>query len=75
MSDYELNPCKCGSKKNPHLDSDDMVPTWAVTCYDCGQYQHGENWTLRGAITTWNKENIPLAESRDKQINKVLEVK
>lgn len=53
----KLNPCKCGSKKTPDLDSDDMVPSWAVTCYDCGQSQHGNNWTMRGAINKWNNEN------------------
>lgn len=53
----KLNPCKCGSKKTPDLDSDDMVPCWAVQCYDCGQSQHGSNWTMHEAVDKWNKEN------------------
>lgn len=53
----KLNPCKCGSKKTPDLDSDDMVPCWGVRCYDCGQFQHDKNWTMTGAVKTWNKEN------------------
>lgn len=53
----ELNPCKCGSKKTPDLDSDDMVPCWGVRCYDCGQFQHGDKWTLSGAVKKWNAEN------------------
>jgi hypothetical protein len=53
----KLNPCKCGSNKIPDLDSDDMVPCWAVQCYDCGQFQHGDNWTMNGAVKKWNKEN------------------
>jgi hypothetical protein len=53
----KLNPCKCGSKITPDLDSDDMVPCWAVNCYSCGQMQHGENWTMKGAVKKWNEEN------------------
>lgn len=53
----KLNPCKCGSKTTPDLDSDDMVPCWAVTCYTCGQSQHGPNWRMGEAVVKWNKEN------------------
>lgn len=55
----KLNPCRCGSKVKPDLDSDDMVPTWQVQCFSCGQSQHndGWNWTMEGAIAKWNKEN------------------
>lgn len=60
----KFNPCKCGSKETPNLDSDDMVPCWAVNCYHCGQFQNDKNWTFSGAVQTWNKEN-PL------KINKV----
>ncbi len=57
-----LNPCKCGSKKKPDLDSDDMCPSWAVQCYDCKQFQHGKNWTMKGAVDEWNKNN-PIIEA------------
>lgn len=57
-----LNPCKCGSKKQPDLDSDDMVPSWMVQCFDCGQKQHANNWNMVGAINKWNKEN-PLVKN------------
>jgi len=53
----KLNPCKCGSEKTPDLDSDDMVPCWAVQCHDCGQFQNGINWTFGEAVDKWNKEN------------------
>jgi hypothetical protein len=53
----KLNPCKCGSKKQPDLDSDDMIPCWGVRCYDCGQFQHDYDWTMVGAVNTWNKQN------------------
>lgn len=53
----KLNPCKCGSKKKPDLDSDDMVPSWIAQCYDCGQKQYGKNWTFGEAVYKWNKEN------------------
>jgi hypothetical protein len=52
-----LNPCKCGSKKKPDLDSDDMVPCWAVQCYDCKQFVHSQDWSMRGAVRKWNEEN------------------
>ena len=59
MGDKNLNPCKCGSKKHPNTDSDDMVPCWMVYCSDCKQKQHSEtsNWTYQGAVNKWNKEN------------------
>lgn len=57
----KLNPCKCGSATQPDLDSDDMIPCWAVNCYACGQMQHGTNWTMREAVAKWNKEN-PIVE-------------
>lgn len=60
---HKLNPCKCGSEKIPDLDSDDMFPCWMVHCYDCGQSQNGSQWTLKGAVDTWNKEN-PLIEKQ-----------
>ena len=53
----KINPCKCGSKKKPDIDSDDMVPCWAVQCYDCRQFVHDSNWTMSGAIREWNKAN------------------
>jgi len=53
----KLNPCKCGSKKTPDLDSDDMFPCWAVKCFDCNQLQHDFAWSMQGAVNTWNKEN------------------
>lgn len=59
----KLNPCKCGSAKQPDLDSDDMVPSWAVNCYDCGQMQHGKHWDYSGAVKKWNEEN-PLTENK-----------
>ena len=56
-----LNPCKCGSSKKPNLDSDDMVPCWGVSCYDCKQFQHGKYWDEKGAVDEWNKQNpLPL---------------
>jgi len=58
---YELkmNPCKCGSKKEPNLDSDDMVPCWMVTCLDCGKSHHATygKWTAIKAVEEWNKNN------------------
>lgn len=53
----KLNPCKCGSTKTPDLDSDDMIPCWGVRCHDCGQFQHGPNWDMSGAVKKWNEEN------------------
>lgn len=53
----KLNQCKCGSEEMPDLDSDDMVPTWGVRCYDCKQFQHGKNWDSDGAVKIWNEEN------------------
>lgn len=37
-----INPCKCGSVKEPNLDNDDMIPCpcWAIQCYDCKQFVH-----------------------------------
>lgn len=61
----KLNPCKCGSKKKPDLDSDDMVPCWGVTCFDCGQFAHARDWSMRGAVEAWNKAN-PIKEVSDK---------
>jgi len=55
----KLNPCRCGSTKTPDLDSDDMYPSWGVCCYDCGQFQHSRDWTMRGAVDRWNEENKP----------------
>ena len=57
--EYKLNPCKCGSKKEPDLDSDDMIPCWMARCFDCNQAHHneGSNWTMIGAVKKWNKEN------------------
>lgn len=52
-----INPCKCGTIEKPDLDSDDMVPCWAVKCYECGQSQNDSNWTKIGAVNKWNKEN------------------
>lgn len=51
-----LNPCKCGSKKKLILDSDDMLPCWAVECLDCKQFEYG-NWSFNGAIKAWNNAN------------------
>ena len=53
----KLNPCKCGSSQKPVLDSDDMVPSWAVQCPVCKQFRHDKNWTIGGAVDKWNKEN------------------
>lgn len=53
----KLNPCRCGSHKTPDLDSDDMFPCLAINCYDCGQSQHGINWSMKGAVEKWNEEN------------------
>lgn len=53
----KLNPCKCGSKKAPDLDSDDMFPSWAVQCYDCKKFVHDDNWTMAGAVKKWNLLN------------------
>ena len=58
----KLNPCKCGSKKTPDLDSDDMLPCWSVFCCDCKQNQHDSNWTMEGAVKIWNANN-PIQES------------
>ncbi len=54
---HQLNPCKCGSKRTPDLDSDDMMPSWAVQCHDCNQFQHGPNWSCSGAVKAWNDAN------------------
>lgn len=53
----KLNPCKCGSKRKPTLDSDDMIPCWTVQCYKCGQSQHDSNWSMHGAVSAWNIAN------------------
>lgn len=55
----ELNMCKCGSDKYPNIDSDDMIPCWMVTCWDCDQKAHaqGSSWTYFGAVNEWNKNN------------------
>ena len=53
----KLNPCKCGSNRAPNLDSDDMIPIWAVNCYDCKQMQRDDNWSYNGAVNIWNREN------------------
>jgi len=53
----KLNPCKCGSKKRPDLDSDDLVPCWSVFCHDCKKNIHDQNYTMGGAIKKWNEEN------------------
>jgi hypothetical protein len=55
----EINPCKCGSKNTPDLNSDDMIPCWMVKCLECKQSHHSESskWTRTGAIVKWNKEN------------------
>ncbi len=57
IHNQKLNPCKCGSKKQPLLDSDDFTPCWLVRCRDCGQVQNGIKWTLEGAVKKWNEEN------------------
>lgn len=59
-----LNPCKCGSKKKPDLDSDDMVPCWAVQCLDCGQLRHDKNWSMHGAVKIWNENNPTNVENQ-----------
>ena len=53
----KLNPCKCGSQKQPILDSDDFVPCWDVSCRDCGQRQNSDSWSKNGAVSKWNEEN------------------
>jgi len=53
----KLNPCKCGCRVPPDLDSDDMFPSWAVQCYSCKQIQHDKDWTLSGAVREWNRVN------------------
>lgn len=58
IHNYEINLCKCGSDKKTILDSDDMFPSWGVTCYDCNQFQHGKNWDATGAVKKWNEENL-----------------
>lgn len=62
IHNFKLNPCKCGCKNVPDLDSDDMHPSWAVQCYACGQMQHDTRWTLKGAVEEWNKANQLLPE-------------
>ena len=57
----KINPCSCGSTNKPDLDSDDMIPCWAVQCYDCGQFQSSPNWSLQGAVEKWNSVN-PIKE-------------
>lgn len=54
----KLNQCKCGSKKRPDLDSDDMFPCWIVQYYGCGQKCHDDRFSFDGAIIKWNKENL-----------------
>lgn len=61
----KLNPCKCGSKKTPDLDSDDVVPCWGVKCYDCGQFQNSSNWSMAGAVKVWNLENPVKPENKE----------
>jgi hypothetical protein len=63
MSREDVNPCKCGSKRKPHLDSDDMIPCWAVECFDCKQFQHAESWSMNGAIYVWNENNPKTPEN------------
>ena len=53
----QINPCKCGTDKDPNFDSDDMVPCWAVQCYVCKQFVHDAHWTMEWAVNEWNKEN------------------
>jgi hypothetical protein len=59
IHNYELNPCKCGTKQKPDLDSDDMFPCWMVQCFKCNQKCHSDDdqWTLPKAVNKWNKEN------------------
>ena len=52
-----INPCSCGSKKKPDFDSDDMIPSWAIQCFDCKQFIHNSNWSSYGLIEKWNKLN------------------
>lgn len=59
----KLNPCLCGSNKNPDLNSDDMVPCWGVRCLDCNKFIHDKNWTMKGAVSEWNKAN-PLKQEK-----------
>lgn len=61
---YKLNPCKCGSDKNPDLDSDDMHPSWAVKCFDCQQIQYNDWSSAESAVKKWNEEN-PKAVATD----------
>lgn len=63
----KINPCKCGSKKEPNFDSDDMVPCWAVQCYDCGQFVHdSHHWSASGAVSEWNKANPIIKHNKTK---------
>jgi hypothetical protein len=62
-----INPCKCGSKDIPVLDSDDMIPSWGVKCYDCQQFQYNDWNSAESAVGKWNKEN-PL-EGNSKPFN------
>jgi len=64
-----LNPCKCGSKKTPDLDSDDFIPCWGVRCFDCGQFCHGDDWSMKKAVSVWNKENALPAVILNKKNN------
>lgn len=42
-----------------------MVPCWAVQCYKCGQFQNASNWSMQGAVNTWNKAN-PIKKENEK---------
>lgn len=61
-----LNPCKCGSTKAPHCDSDDMIPCWGVVCFDCNQFQHGPGWDYEGAVNKWNHENPVIIKENER---------
>lgn len=49
-----INPCKCGSKYTPTLNSDDMIPSWFVKCYDCQQFQY-DDWHSAVSATVGGK--------------------
>jgi hypothetical protein len=65
-NERKINSCRCGSKKTPIADSDDMIPCWIIECLDCNQKQHSENsnWSFYNALVKWNKENPIVVEKK-----------
>ena len=70
----QINPCKCGTDKDPNFDSDDMVPCWAVQCYVCKQFVNDDDWTMKGTVNKWNNENPIIFKELD-LVKSVVQIK